>query len=115
MFKKISTKFDKMSENDKKLQNSQNQTDSQIKASTKNKYKILEVIQIINIAEKHERTISQFNTQSTADIYNCIANVITPPSQIKSLFKYAHTSFRQVKSDPTIDTNDRPSCGDAMS
>ena len=44
-----------MSQNDKKLQNSQNQIDSQIKASTKNKYKILEVIQIINSAEKDEK------------------------------------------------------------
>ena len=32
-----------MAENDKKLQNSQNQTDSQIKTNTKNKYKTLQL------------------------------------------------------------------------
>ena len=37
-----------MAENDKKLQNSQNQTDSQIKTNTKNKYKTLQIIEIIN-------------------------------------------------------------------
>ena len=76
---------------------------------------MLQVIQIINSAEKLERTISQFNTQNTVDICEHIANMITLPSQINTLFKYAHTNFPQVKSDPTIDANDRPSCGDAMS
>ena len=92
-----------MAENDKKFQNSQNKANSSIKASTKNKYKILQVIEIINSVEKLERTISQFNTQTTVDICVCTADVITLPSQINSLFKYVHTSFRQLKSDPTID------------
>ena len=44
-----------MAENDnKKLQNSQNQTDSQIRANTKNKYETLQVIEIINSVEKLE-------------------------------------------------------------
>ena len=46
-----------MAENNKKLQNSQNQTDSQIKLNTKNKYKTLQVIEIINSDEKLKRTI----------------------------------------------------------
>ena len=92
-----------MAENDKKFQNSQNKANSSIKASTKNKYKILQVIEIINSVEKLERTISQFNTQTKVDICKRIANVITLPSQINSLFNYVHTSFLQVKCDPTID------------
>ena len=43
-----------MAENDNKLQNSQNRTDSQIKANTKNKYETLQVIEIINSVEKLE-------------------------------------------------------------
>ena len=50
----ISTKSDEIAENNKKLQNSQNQTDSQIKANSKNKYKILQFIEIINSVEKLE-------------------------------------------------------------
>ena len=92
-----------MAENDKKCQNSQSQTDSQIKANKKNKYKIPQVIEIINSVEKLERTIRQFNTQATVDICEDVAIVITLPCQINSLFKYVHTSFRQVKSDPTIE------------
>ena len=99
-FKNISTKFVKMAENET-LQNSQNHTDSQ--KNTKNKYKTLQVIEIINRAKKLERTIRQFYIQTTVDIWEGIANVINLPSQIKSLFKYVHTSFRQVKSDPTVD------------
>ena len=75
-----------MAENDKKLQNSQNQTDSQIKANTKNKCKTLQVIEIISSVEKLERTISKFNTQTKVGICEDIANVITLPSQINSLF-----------------------------
>ena len=49
-----------MTTNDKKLYNSQNQTDSQIKAKTKNKHKTLQVLCrvlisiIINSVEKLE-------------------------------------------------------------
>ena len=32
--------------------------------------------------------------QTTVDIRECIADVITLPSQINSLFKYVYTSFR---------------------
>ena len=46
-----------MEENDKKLENSQNETNSQIRASIKNLYKILQVIEIINSVEKLERTV----------------------------------------------------------
>ena len=92
-----------MAENEKKLQNPQGQTDSQIKAETKNKYKNLQVIEISHSVEKLERTIIQFNTQTTADICERITNMITLPSQINSLFKYVHTSFPQVKSDPTVE------------
>ena len=42
-----------MGENEKKLQNSQNQTDSRIKAKTKNKYKNLQVIEISHIVLKN--------------------------------------------------------------
>ena len=92
-----------MAENEKKLQNSQNQTDSRIKAKTNNKYKNLQVTEMNHSVEKLERTISQFNTQTTVDICERITNLITLPSQINSLFKYFHTSFRQVKSDPTVE------------
>ena len=51
-----------MTENNKKLQNSQNKTDSQVKANTKNNYKNLQVIGVINSVEKLEKAISQFNT-----------------------------------------------------
>ena len=46
-----------MEENDKKLENFQNETNSQIRASIKNLYKILQVIEIINSVEKLERTV----------------------------------------------------------
>ena len=45
-----------MAENDKKLQNSQNQTDSQIKTNTKNKYKTLQLRSSV-VVEKLEQTI----------------------------------------------------------
>ena len=52
-----------------------------------------------------ERTIRYFNTQTTFEICESITYVITLSSQINSLFKYVHTSFRYVKSDPTpVDT-----------
>ena len=92
-----------MAENEKKLQNPQSQTDSQINAKTKNKYKNLQFIEINHSVEKLERTISQFNTQTTADICKRMTNMITLPSQINSLFKYVHTSFPQVKSYPTAE------------
>ena len=82
-----------MEENDKKLENFQNETNSQIRASIKNLYKILQVIEIINSVEKLERTVRWFNTQTTVDICECLANVIILPSQINSLFKFVHTSF----------------------
>ena len=82
-----------MAENEKKLQNPQSQTDSQINAKTKNKYKNLQVIEINHSVEKLERTISQFNTQTTVDICECIADVITLPSQINSLFKVCPYEF----------------------
>ena len=91
-----------MAENNNKLQNSENQTNSYIKTSTKDKYKILQVTEIINSVEKLEKVISQFNTRTTVDICEVIANAIVLPSQINSLFKYVHTSFRQVKSDAII-------------
>ena len=53
---------------------------------TKNKCKTLQVIEIISRVEKLERTISKFNTQTKVDICEDIANVITLPSQINSLF-----------------------------
>ena len=97
-FEKISTKFDNMVKNDNNLQTSQNQTDSQIKTNTKNKYKTLQVTEILNSVGKLEQTFGQFNTKTTIDICKRIADVITLPSLISSLFKYIHTSFRQVKS-----------------
>ena len=52
-----------------------------------------------------ERTIRYFNTQTTFEICESITYVITLSSQINSLFKYVHTSFRYVKSDSTpVDT-----------
>ena len=46
-----------MGVNNKKPKNYQNQTDSQIKANTKNKYKTLQVIEIINSVVKLEQSI----------------------------------------------------------